>query len=135
LPGNGTRGTNYLQQGDLVVELYYHDLDQNVLVLGADGGLNSDTANELMKQLEQIVEAGVRKIIVDCTHLDYITSVGIAKLMYLHRRLAGRGGDVRLACVKGALSNILQTVHLNKVFAIYGDVEQARLSFKPPVQS
>jgi anti-sigma B factor antagonist len=113
------------------VELYYDQTDKNILVLRADGGLNSETADQLLHQLEEMIDSGLKRIIVDCAHLEYISSVGIAKLLRIHQRLAEKGGDVRLACVRGALAQILSVVHMNKVFAIYPDVEQARLALRP----
>ena len=79
------------------MELYYHEVDQSVLILSADGGLNADTAATFVKQLEQIVEFGAKKIIVDCTQLTYISSYGIGVLVQIHNKLAKLGGNVKIA--------------------------------------
>ena len=56
------------------MEFFFHELDKSVLVLSADGGLNADTAGEFVRQLEALVDAGVKQIIVDCSNLSYISS-------------------------------------------------------------
>ena len=88
------------------MEFYYHELDKNVLVLHADGGLNAQTADQFVSELEKLVDAGIRRIIVDCSRLQYVSSYGIAMLLRLHKRLAGHGGDVKLAAIPSTVVQI-----------------------------
>ena len=113
------------------MEFYFHELDRSVLILNADGGLNADTAGSFVQQLESLVDAGVNKIIVDCTHLDYISSYGIAVLVRLHGKLAKHGGDVKIAAPKSIVLNVLKVMHMGQLLSIYPDVDQARLAFRP----
>jgi len=113
------------------VEFFYHELDKDVLILSADGGLNADTADEFVRQLETLVDGGVKKIIVDCTRLDYISSYGIGVLVRLHKKLAAHGGDVKVAAAQSKLLQVLTMMRMGEVFSIYPDVDRARLSFRP----
>ena len=113
------------------MEFYYDDVDSDVLVLKADGGLNARTAEGFVEDLEKLVDAGLRKIIVDCSELDYISSFGLGVLIRLHGRLARHGGDVKIASVKGMIVEVMRLTKLNKLFEIYPDVSRARLSFRP----
>ena len=113
------------------MEFYFHEIDKSVMILGADGGLNGENARRFIEQLEALVDGGVNKIIVDCSHLDYISSSGIAMLVRLHRKLAARGGDVKVAAPKSIVLTALTVMHLGKLFEIYPDVDQARLAFRP----
>jgi len=112
------------------MEFFYHEVDRSVLVIAADGGLNNDTIDEFIESVEKLLSAGVERIIVDCDHLDYISSRGVATLLMLHRRMEKRGGDVRLANVRGAVGQIIQTLNLDGVFQMYPTVERAMLSFR-----
>ena len=113
------------------VEFFYHELDKDVLILSADGGLNADTAAEFHQQLEKLVDAGVKKIIVDCTRLDYISSYGIGVLVRLHQHLAKHGGDVKVAAAHNRVLQVLTMMRMGEVFAVYPDVDRARLAFRP----
>src|SRR5687767_6214900 len=73
------------------LEFYYHELDSSVLILRADGGINADNAGQFVTDLEKIVDAGLRKIIVDCSGLDHISSFGIGVLLRVHKQLARHG--------------------------------------------
>ena len=77
------------------MEFYYHGVDQDVLILSADGGLDSSNAEQFVDELETLVESGIRKLIVDCGRLHYISSYGVGVLVRLHNKLATRGGTVR----------------------------------------
>ncbi len=113
------------------MEFYYDDVDSEVLVIKADGGLNARTAEGFVEDLEKLVDAGLRKIIVDCSELDYISSFGLGVLIRLHGRLARHGGNVKIASVKGMIVEVMRLTKLNKLFEIYPDVSRARLAFRP----
>ena len=113
------------------MEFYYHEVDKSILILSADGGLNADTAQSFITQLESLVEAGVTQIIVDCTRLDYISSFGIGVLVRLHKKLASHGGDVKVAAPKSIVLQALTVMRMGTLFSIYRDVDQARLAFRP----
>ncbi len=117
------------------MEFYYHEVDANVLVLAVDGGLNRQTADQFIAELQKLVEAGLRRIVVDCSKLDYVSSYGLGVLMRIHQRMAEAGGEVKLARVGGAVAQLLQAMQLNRIFQMYGDVDQARLAFRAPEAS
>ncbi len=119
------------REGARAVEFYYDEMDRDLLVLKADGGLNSHNAEEFVGKLERLIEAGLRNIIVDCSGLDYISSFGIGVLIRLHKRLKSVGGDVKLAAIKSKLIQVLSIVRLDQILDIYPDVNRARLAFRP----
>jgi anti-anti-sigma regulatory factor len=41
-----------------------------------------------------------------------------------------KGGDVRLAGVRGLVTQVLTLAHLDRLFELYPDVERARLSWR-----
>jgi anti-sigma B factor antagonist len=111
------------------MEFYYHSVNKDVLILSADGGLNMDNADEFVSELETLVESGIRKLIVDCTKLTYISSWGMRVLMLLHKKLAGRGGDVKLVGVQGPIIRLLEIVKFDRIFQIYPNVDEALKAF------
>ncbi len=112
------------------MEFYHDETEGDLLIVRADGGLNGDTANQFVNEIERLVDSGLRKVIVDCTALSYISSAGLAVLMRLHKHMKPHGGNVKIANVKGAIMQVLEITHLSKVFELYPDVEQARLAFR-----
>ena len=120
-----------LRYDTAAVELYYDDVDGDVLVIKADGGLNSETTDRFVSDIEKLVDAGLTKIIVDCSRLEYISSRGLGVLVRLHKRMKLNKGDVKIASVKSALLDVLRITRLERLLEIYPDVPRARLAFKP----
>ena len=113
------------------MEFYYDEIDNDVLIITADGGLNADTSEQFILSIEKLVDAGLKKMIVDCDKLDYISSYGLGVLVRLHARMKRDSGDVKIASVRGLVPDILQVTGLSKLFKIYPDVNHARLAFRP----
>jgi anti-sigma B factor antagonist len=112
------------------MEFYYRDTDQDVLILRADGGLDSYKAQEVLSQLQRLMEAGARKLVVDCGALGYLSSVGITTLIRLHKRMAEEGGHVKLAAVQAPLVRLLEITRLNQVFHSCSSVDEAVEAFR-----
>lgn len=112
------------------MEFRTDEIDDDVLILAADGGLSSDTAEQFVKQIERLVDAGLRKMIVDCSGLDYVSSMGLSVLVRLHRRMKKHGGEVKIAGIRGMPAQVLSLTRLNQLFEIYPDVNRARLAFR-----
>lgn len=112
------------------MQFHIDETDGDVLVIQADGGLNAGTAPQFMGDLEKLVDGGLRKIIVDCTKLNYISSYGLGVLMTVHKQMAKHGGDVKVCCVKGVVHEVLRMVKMDQFFQSYPDVNRARLAFR-----
>ena len=116
------------------MELYQHELDRSVLILSADGGLNAETAAGFVAQLESLIESGMKKMIIDCTQLTYISSYGLGVLVRLHNKLAKLDGDVKIAAEPSRVLQVMNAVRIAKLVDIYPDVNQARLAFREPTK-
>ncbi|MEM0915061.1 MAG: STAS domain-containing protein [Planctomycetota bacterium] len=112
------------------MEITFKETEDNVLVVNLDGGVDSTTAKELNEALGKMVDAGFNRIVVDCSNLNFISSLGIGTLVTLHRRLKKRGGDVKLACLYGTVWDVFKVSKLDLIFNIFDDVSRARLSFR-----
>ena len=83
------------------METYLGEADERVIVIVADGGLNSGTAAQIEEVVQRAVDCGMRGVIVDCSKLDIISSAGLSRLLMLHKRMRQHGGEVRIAGLKG----------------------------------
>ncbi|HDZ22651.1 hypothetical protein LCGC14_0335480 [marine sediment metagenome] len=116
---------------NLDVQFYYHEVQKDVIVISADGGLNRQTSGQFTDDILRLIEGGMAKIIVDCEHLTYISSYGFTVLLQLHKRAKKAGGEVKIASVHTRVADAINMMHLNKVFQIYPDVNRALLHFRP----
>ena len=59
------------------MEFIPHEIDRDVFVLLADGGLNRENAAAFTEDIEKMIRRGFTKLIIDCSSLDYISSSGL----------------------------------------------------------
>ncbi len=111
------------------MRFFPHEIDKNILVLSADGEINSANSDQILEEIGQHIEGGAHRIIVDCTHVDYLSSYGLGVLLRVHSRMKKQGGDVKLCCLKGVVVDLLQVTGLNRIFEVYPDMEKAVAAF------
>lgn len=104
-------------------------VDGDILSIVLRGNLDSASTPEFDRQVNEHLEKGFSKIIIDCRFMGYVSSLGLGSLVALQTRLRRKGGEVKLAAIQGPVNQILRAVHLDKVLNIYGDLEFARKSF------
>ena len=112
------------------MELIAHEIDRNVMILSADGGLNSANAAAFVSDVEQLIDGGLSQLIIDCDRLEYVSSYGLGVLLGLSKRMKTRGGEIKLAGLKGIVVQAMHIARLDTLFQIYTDVDQARLAFR-----
>jgi anti-anti-sigma factor len=106
-------------------------LDGDILAVILDGSLNTITTEQFNRAIQEHLDQGRTKIIIDCRNVDYVSSFGIGSLVALQARLRKKGGEVKLAALFGPAAAALRLVRLDAVLNMYGDLEFARESFYP----
>lgn len=113
------------------MQFVLREIDGDIMVLCADGGLDASNAADLVRQVELLAGSGITRLILDCSKLTHISSVGLGALLRLHARAAKQGGEVKLSGVSGLPMQVLSLMRLDRVFGVYPDIDRARLSFSP----
>jgi anti-sigma B factor antagonist len=106
-------------------------LDGEILVVELGGSLNSTTTDQFNQAIQNHLDQGRTKIIIDCRRVEYISSLGLGSLVALQAKLRKKGGEVKLAGLYGLAADTIRLVGLDKLLNIYGDMEFARESFYP----
>jgi anti-sigma B factor antagonist len=104
-------------------------VDGDILTIVLRGNLDSATTPEFERLVQEHLDAGHSKIIIDCQYMGFISSLGLGSLVALQTRLRRKGGAVKLAAIMGSVMQVIRLVRLDKVLDIYGDQEFARKSF------
>jgi anti-sigma B factor antagonist len=112
------------------MDFYFHETDRDVLILRADAAIDSHRLQQFLNELQRLLKGGARKLIVDCSHLEYLSSVGITALIRVRKRVAESGGQLKLAELRPPLQRLLEITRLDEVFEMYPSLEEARLAFR-----
>ena len=103
--------------------------DDDVLVVGLSGQLDTESCEYFFSCLETEIENGCVNLIVDCRNLDFISSMGLATLIRVHSRMKKHGGNVKLARVEGTVASVIHTMQLDKLLNVFPTVTEARAAF------
>lgn len=106
LPGGTTEGHHGGRLMDITTRAA-----KDVTIVAIAGNLDSNTSPQAKETLDAIVAGGGRKIAVDFTSLDYVSSAGLRVMLGTAKQLKAAGGSLRTF-------GLNQTVH--EVFEISG---------------
>lgn len=98
---------------------------EDVAVLTPRGALDSSGANDLQERVTELLEAGERRLVVDCGQLETIGSAGIRLLLSLGTKLGGLGGALVLCAVGDGIRRALQLARCAEKFEMVSNEEAA----------
>jgi anti-sigma B factor antagonist len=76
-----------------------------------------------------ITDQGHSKIVLDFTHVQYVSSSMLAQLAKLERQVQQAKGHIRICGLGPILMDTFRIGHFDRMFAIYDDLESAIRSF------
>jgi len=98
---------------------------QDVTLVAFAGNLDSKTSPRAQEALDGILAGGGRKIVVDFTALDYISSAGLRVLLGTARRLKGAGGKLRLFGLNETVREVFEISGFSTILAVVGTEAEA----------
>jgi anti-anti-sigma factor len=92
--------------------------------------IDAFNAPQLRSQLEQLLENGVQRFVLDLSLVPFLDSAGMAVLVSLLKRARQSGGDVRLVWpAEEAARRILRLTKFDRDFTIVDSAEVALRDF------
>lgn len=76
-----------------------------------------------------VIEGGHRKLLLNFSHLVGLSSISIAKLISLQRKVIALQGQLKVCCVNPNLLELLRYVGLDRYIEIYPTQEDALRAF------
>ena len=108
----------------------------DIVVIGFNRGSIRDE-REILKTLESlgryIESKNGLKILLDMSHIEYLSSAGLGHLVGLLKKARARGSIFKLCSLTEAIGELFDVMRLTKIFDIHPGVEQAAVSFKTAV--
>ena len=101
------------------------ELTDGVTLLSVDGRLNMVAAPRLKTAIEQAVDAGRPRIVVDLGAVSFIDSSGLGALIAGLKRARQASGDLRIAGVNTQVATVLRLTNLDRVLRAHESVEAA----------
>jgi len=92
--------------------IFWTSVDGNTVTLHITGELDAVSVPDLRPTLDELIDRGHKKIVVDLAGLRLIDSSGVGAIVHLFRRVRSLGGSV---VVRGATEQPLAVLRLLKL--------------------
>jgi anti-sigma B factor antagonist len=94
-------------------------------VVRLSGSATMDVAGDLQDRLFALLDTGTRRVVLDLSDLDFISSVGLGGIIAAHLRCRHCSGMVQIASPKPAIRELLTVTRLDRLFPIHDSIESA----------
>ena len=113
---------------DLTVDT--RDVDE-VRLLYPKGFINAHTVRVFESAIQDAVQAGRVRLVVNCESLTYIASAGLGAMMGAIEEIRGNGGDLRLSSLNDTVANIFEILGFHHLYRTFPSEAEALRSFHP----
>lgn len=95
------------------------------LVLAVAGRMDTLTAPEFEARCAACLEAGSKRLVVDLSGLEYISSAGLRSILSAAKKLKAAGGDMAFCALSGIVAEVFAVSGFNKLLPVLPTREQA----------
>jgi len=110
----------------MALEIHHNEAAAGTEVIALAGKMMVGSGTEQVAALvDELLRQGKRTIIFDLAGVTALDSTGVGQFISSFNKIAGAGGDMRMA---GATGHVFRTFHvsmLDKMFRFYATVEDA----------
>jgi len=97
--------------------------ERGVVIVAPEGRVDSTTADQLERHLVGLVGSGERKIVVDLSGVEYISSAGLRVMLALAKRMKDARGALALCALPDPVRTVFNLAGFLPLFAV--DVSRA----------
>ena len=100
-----------------------------VTVVGFEGKLDTNTCPDAEVLMKKTLDDGAKKILVDFTKLDFVSSAGLRVLLFTAKRLESSGGALRICGLNETVGEIFEISGFDTILSVFGTNEDALAGF------
>lgn len=102
----------------------------DVLVLKPAKRIDSSNAKAFEDEANAKIDAGPKKVVIDFSALDYISSAGLRVVLTTAKRAKAAGGGLALCGVHGNVKEVFDVSGFASVLGMHASVDEAIASLK-----
>ena len=100
-----------------------------IIIIGLVGRLDANTAGQLEKKILPLIDEGEKKLLIDFSELEYISSAGLRLLLLTAKRLKNVKGKIVLCSMKEYIKEIFEIAGFTPIFTIRESQDEAVKEF------
>jgi len=98
-------------------------------VISLVGYLDAHTASDLERTMQETINGGCHRMVVNFSDLEYISSAGLGVFMVFIESVRIAGGDIKLAAMKERVFSVFDLLGFPVLFEIHDTVSGAVNAF------
>jgi anti-sigma B factor antagonist len=100
-------------------------LDDDLGVVALSGEVDIFTAPQFKESLLELLDGGVKRLVVDLSDVTFIDSTALGVLIGGVRRVHGAGGAMTIVVTTRPVERVLSVTGLDRVFSMHATREEA----------
>jgi anti-sigma B factor antagonist len=113
---------------DIQVDVEYKGKDDEIAIISARGFIDTTTAPDLEKKLEEQLALNKYKIIVNLESIDYVSSAGWGVFVSEIREIRENNGDLVLVNMSSDVFDVYELMEFSSILKSFESIEDAILS-------
>jgi anti-sigma B factor antagonist len=101
-----------------------------VQVLACQGRMDAQVSGLLKEHIQEILDQGATKLVLDLKELDFLDSSGLGALVSCLRRVKEKKGEIKLAGLRPEVRSIFDITRVSRLFDICENAADAVKAFK-----
>lgn len=115
--------------GDIHIDVKYDGDNNEIAIITARGFIDTTTAPELEKKLEEQLALNKYKIIVNLENIDYVSSAGWGVFVSEIREIRENNGDLVLVNMSPDVYDVYELMEFSSILRSYDSIEEAIAGF------
>lgn len=114
---------------DIQVDVSYEGPNQEVAIIAARGFIDTTTAPELEKKLEEQLALSKYKIVVNLENIDYVSSAGWGVFVSEIREIRENNGDLVLVKMSPDVYDVYELMEFSSILKSFDSMQEAVANF------
>ena len=102
---------------------------ESVAVVRLEGNLDTNTSTDAPESLNQLIDGGASKLLVNFTDVHFVSSAGLRILLATAKKLSGSGGNLRISNLNETVAEVFEISGFSTILDVFGSEEEALQSF------
>lgn len=120
-----TRGTvvPLIQRSCMLLATEIFQFDPDITGISCSGRFTLGTRlSETEAMLQNMLDEGVRKLVLDLTHVDFVDSAGLGIIMRIYGEMTDRGGQFRISGPHEQVRRLFDITRTSGILAVDDDL-------------
>ncbi len=109
------------------------DIQDDIRIYRLKGRLDSNTSQGLESKIFQAISGGSKRIIVDFTDLNYISSDGLRVILKTTKAIKREDGQIMLCCMQDYVKEVFETAGIGSLLPMVATMADSLRALSPDV--